>query len=351
MEIRYLNQLDPTMECIKILERRFDPMVDMYHSIEEMKPYLSETYSVPVFELEPLLQPLSELERYVNAGLSASEERLRFFFSPRSSGPVSLATHLYPLLKAGVRLGDMPEAERMQRLAYPVSQIVEVETETLEDLRTEEALARFLLASSCSEDVKWLCISLYYALDSYLDELEAILRQAVGLFLSRLPDVTGLCDRTLDYVRESIGDNPAQLFEHFDAPVPTSDVTVQPSLMDFHRVHWNFPQSIIYMGVYREAISQLIKKYADQSANLVSCLKAMGDKNRLEVLRILRKGESNGQEIAEELGLAPATISHHMNLLCVEELVSATKRGTSVYYALNRPALRRRLEGLSRYLL
>ena len=95
----------------------------------------------------------------------------------------------------------------------------------------------------------------------------------------------------------------------------------------------------------------MIQRYSDQSASLVSRLKSMGDKNRLEILKFLKNGDCNGQDIAERLSLAPATVSHHMNLLTNEGFVTTTKRGTSTYYTLNPGALRRFLQELEHCLL
>lgn len=121
--------------------------------------------------------------------------------------------------------------------------------------------------------------------------------------------------------------------------------------MGFHGLSWDFADSRIYFGVYYEALTNLIQKYSDQSASLVSRLKSIGDKSRLEILRSLKAGECNGQDISEKLGLAPATISHHMNLLTNEGFVTTTKRGTSTYYTLNPPTLRRFLQELDHCLL
>lgn len=46
-------------------------------------------------------------------------------------------------------------------------------------------------------------------------------------------------------------------------------------------------------------------------------------------------------ELADALELAPSTISHHMAALVAAGLVTATKRGLWVYYALERGTLSR----------
>ena len=44
----------------------------------------------------------------------------------------------------------------------------------------------------------------------------------------------------------------------------------------------------------------------------------MSDKSRLEIFRILKASEFNGLDLSEKLGLAPTTISYHMNMLVRE---------------------------------
>lgn len=90
-----------------MLERRFHPNPEESHSIDELRTHLAERYSIPTFELNPMLEPLLEIENYVNTNLQVSEDRLRFFFAVRAEGPVSLALFLYhmsaprPLQRSG----------------------------------------------------------------------------------------------------------------------------------------------------------------------------------------------------------------------------------------------------------
>lgn len=351
MEIHYISRIDPEFECITLLERRFQPNPEAPHNVDELRAHLSESYSIPMFELDSLLQPLLEVETYVNSNLNISEDRLRFFFTVRSQGPVSLARYLHSILKSGLRLKGMSEAEKLRALAKPLSQMSGIHIEDLEQFDSHDKLFQFLLKCNCTEDVKWICTALYYSMDEYLDELDVILRKATGLFLERLPDLTALCENTISYARERISDNPAQLFGVLETPAPTSDVAVRPSVMGFHSLHWNFSDSIIYVGVYYSTIAELVQKYSDQSATLVSRLKSISDKSRLEILRALKGGKCNGQDISEKLGLAPATVSYHMNVLLVEGFVSSSKRGTSIYYELKRDPIQKCLRELEQYLL
>ena len=91
MQIQYFERLNPEMECIYLLERRYQAGEDAPHSIPALRDYLSGKYNIPMFELEAMLQPLIDLENYVVSNLQVSEEQLRFFFSSRGGTTSALA--------------------------------------------------------------------------------------------------------------------------------------------------------------------------------------------------------------------------------------------------------------------
>lgn len=62
--------------------------------------------------------------------------------------------------------------------------------------------------------------------------------------------------------------------------------------------------------------------------------KALSDENRVRVLLMLREGELCLCQIIEVLGLAPSTVSKHVELLRRAGLVSRRKEGRWHYYQL-----------------
>ena len=87
------------------------------------------------------------------------------------------------------------------------------------------------------------------------------------------------------------------------------------------------------------------------SAAIDAAFKALASGPRRALLRIVATSSSPDGEccptevcactLADALGLAPSTISHHMSALVRAGLVTATKRGLWVYYRLEREALAR----------
>lgn len=85
-----------------------------------------------------------------------------------------------------------------------------------------------------------------------------------------------------------------------------------------------------------------ITRFADMFA-------ALGAEPRLEIMRLLLSAHPDGLvvgEIQEELGIANSTLSHHLDKLKNDELVSATREKAFIRYRANIAAL----EDLLRFL-
>ena len=66
----------------------------------------------------------------------------------------------------------------------------------------------------------------------------------------------------------------------------------------------------------------------------VSISKAICDRNRARTLMFLSGGELCVCQIIEMLGLAPSTVSKHMNILYQPGLIESRKEGRWIYYRL-----------------
>ncbi|HEX6631695.1 MAG TPA: metalloregulator ArsR/SmtB family transcription factor [Gemmatimonadaceae bacterium] len=62
--------------------------------------------------------------------------------------------------------------------------------------------------------------------------------------------------------------------------------------------------------------------------------KALGEPVRLQILNVLRGGESSVNELAEEIGLGQANTSKHLQLLHALGFVARRKEGLHVFYSL-----------------
>jgi ArsR family transcriptional regulator, arsenate/arsenite/antimonite-responsive transcriptional repressor len=75
----------------------------------------------------------------------------------------------------------------------------------------------------------------------------------------------------------------------------------------------------------------IVARYADMFA-------AMGAEPRLRIVRLLLSAHPDGMtvgDIGNELGIPGSTLSHHLDKLKNEELVSVRREGTFLWYSAN----------------
>jgi len=86
------------------------------------------------------------------------------------------------------------------------------------------------------------------------------------------------------------------------------------------------------------------RDYADtQITAFADMLSAMGSEPRLRIMRLLLSAHPDGMvvgEIGESLAIAASTLSHHLDKLKNERLVTVRREGTYLRYVANADALR-----------
>ena len=100
-----------------------------------------------------------------------------------------------------------------------------------------------------------------------------------------------------------------------------------------------------------QPIQEMIAQVKNSSIYIANGAKALCDRRRVDILKALKSQPLCNQDLSNLLGLSTATISHHMDNLLMNNFVTTTKRGTSTYYTLNSPTLRRFIQELDHCLL
>src|SRR5947208_331859 len=68
---------------------------------------------------------------------------------------------------------------------------------------------------------------------------------------------------------------------------------------------------------------------------LTSLFRLLSDKTRLNILMLLCQGEKNVTTLCDVLKLPQPTVSHHLGLLRVSNIIGNRRRGKQVFYGLN----------------
>ena len=68
--------------------------------------------------------------------------------------------------------------------------------------------------------------------------------------------------------------------------------------------------------------------------NMVAIFKALGDPNRIRILKLLHDGEKCACKLLDELNIGQSTLSHHMKILCDAGIVIGRKEGKWMHYSI-----------------
>ena len=63
--------------------------------------------------------------------------------------------------------------------------------------------------------------------------------------------------------------------------------------------------------------------------------KVLSDRQRRDILVMLKNGRMNAGQIAEKLGMTPAALSYHLKLLKAADLIMEYKQKNYIYYEIN----------------
>ena len=66
-----------------------------------------------------------------------------------------------------------------------------------------------------------------------------------------------------------------------------------------------------------------------------SIFKALNDETRREILELLKVKDLTAGEIADYFNISKPSISHHLDILRRDDLISSEKKGQFVIYSLN----------------
>ena len=72
-----------------------------------------------------------------------------------------------------------------------------------------------------------------------------------------------------------------------------------------------------------------------EEKKIAGIFKALGDENRIKILKLLQSGEKCACILLDDLHITQPTLSHHMKILCDSEIVVGRKDGKWTYYSIS----------------
>lgn len=84
-----------------------------------------------------------------------------------------------------------------------------------------------------------------------------------------------------------------------------------------------------------------------QVTNVCKVFRVLSDETRLRLVLNLQEGEQHVSQLCRKLRLPQPTVSHHLGLLRIHDLVRARRDGKQVFYSINSPVYDKAVETLT----
>ncbi len=355
MSIQVCSQLEPAMETILLLERTVaqESGADFMDAAIRM---ISEKNHVPLPELEAMTAPLQAFENDLRSVLLPREDLWGDLFYPGSDHENRLAWSLYFLEHSGTL--DQPGPFPLHHLLKEALEDTSLPAETAADLGR---FLSYLETRPCSDRTKWTMAQAWRQPERFYRQYRETVALAAPVIARHEAALRPLAESAARWVAQSVEADPESLWTELGISVSVpGSLVIQPTAINMKGIGfiWDSaasPEDAAYLvvGILRQPIQDLIHRctYTNSSEFLAERLKSLSDQRRLEILKALKVKPRYGQELAEMLGLTPATISHHMNSLVSEGFVTVDRQGVRGNYSLNRKNLDSFLQSLRASLL
>lgn len=362
MNITVLKEPNIWFECVELLYRYTNQ-----NDHRSLKEELLKKYNLEHDILEDSFAEIIELGEYIYNNLQIPKERLNFFFGEQ--GQQWCNAHLLLMESLHHAADDSTEQLRYKFTNLPqeelLMQYVEFLLNTFSDisissspqrLNSELQLIQVIDELEVESQKKWQLILLYQNYHTYMDELITILDQAVTLFKQKSLLIQPLLTKFHDTYSNLLQHDPVNyVYEHFRIRLTDNkDITFTPYLFGSNAVvYFDSDKTLtekIYIGVLFETLSTIVDQNISDE-KICKTLKILSDNSKYEILKSIRNKPAYGQELAEQLNLSTATISHHMSALISSGLIQLEKQTNRVYYRMDKERVLRFIEQLKSSLI
>lgn len=241
-------------------------------------------------------------------------------------------------------LGEREEAQRQRMISERLADALDAPLPAPQD--TPQLMA-LLEEAGLESEQKYHLLWLYHHSLEAAQALEGALAAAARALGEGLASFAPRAEQALDALKAQ-PDLHAYLERETGVTIPRElDIDVYPSvlLMGASFTLDESQESLrLAWGIDYLESRQLRQLAKTKTVNCGEALRVLSEKTKFEILLALREGSRYGSEVAELLGLRPATVSHHMGELLRHGLVSVKPEQNRIYYSLRPERIREVLE-------
>ncbi len=208
-----------------------------------------------------------------------------------------------------------------------------------------ESIMTFIDDCPFTESEKWKLLQIMKSPKIHFAQLAATISTNIAAFEKAQSKVRAPLNKLIGQYTETVKDDDKEIFGKLRKSL-SETADVYPSLA------LPVSQLVFSNSCYYGLLSTvLVKQESPDQEFVLRCLKALSDSSRLEILRSIKVKPKYNLEVAEQLGLTAATMSHHMGVLLACGFVGVNKQESKVYYHLEEEAVSQFIETLKQILI
>lgn len=337
------STLDPVFETMGLLY--------VSYNLEEVKNETKKLLSEFGFDGEQFYSKnFKTLDKYIQVFLTnrVENEASSFLFAEKD---LHFFLVLVSLIMANrnwlVSLENVSQDQIRSQLIHICKSIFDEEIKT-ENADSLDDIVYFLDRCGLESDAKWKMLHIMQNPLKYITELVLIINLNIDAYNNAVSEVNIQVEKLLNQYNDIMANIEDKRFYEikntfckYSRIYPTLIFPISQMLLE----------KFCYYGLLSEKVYKNGKIRINSRELLVLKLKALSDSSKLSIISSLKISPKYNLEIAQQLGLTAATMSHHMNVLLNCNLVGVEKKDGKVYYHLEKENLKNLIKELEDTLL
>lgn len=359
IECTVIKEIDYYTESIELLFRIVNKNSYQNLKIDLLKRTDEEKHAKICYQLDKLFFIQEDIEKHTDM----NNPDIKFYFTKFISDNICIAKILYQCMRHSIFSGSRKDIKSYIEQSFDSIKNnntlelsfddIDLKTSVYENGQSVSFTDR-IGSLECEPAQKWQLLELIEHSGRHLDILYEILDQTVAALKKHEETLVELKEAATEYWVEYFEQhNFHKLMNSFynisEDSYPSKPTFIRTQIMCCNRVIFYGNDEnmgdyhILDVGILFDCNYQVTKRQLTNQ-ELSNGLKLLSDPSKFEILRFIRNKKAYGQEIAAELKLTTATISHHMNTLMKMGLINIEKSDNRVYYQLNKEAVNYLLE-------
>lgn len=203
-----------------------------------------------------------------------------------------------------------------------------------------------------SDSTKWNIFCFLDDIKGYKAEFVKLLHTHLSVFKQILEKYSKDIEKTKNHIEDMIRNQGIEyLNKIYNNTVNLSVIEelyicpefISPYTLAYHEIE---NKCYIMVGLnYEESVKRFLGE--DEIEKNLLILRNISDRTRFEIIKMLLENKCYGLEIANNLGITTATVSHHMNYLSMCNLVTLERKDRKIFYTLNMETMKNAFKFLS----